>query len=100
MSSIQKIIDNGMHICGSINIFITIMKIPNFLKIADSKDILRKNFYGYFKHSDSLYVSNKIANDHIKIFLGKGIPQNIEDNWSPEVHINNIENLLKLKCFL
>lgn len=59
-----------------------------------------KYYRGYFSISNSqIYFNKLIEEDYLQIYLGGGTPMN-NDNWSPIIHINKIESLLKLKCFL
>lgn len=104
---ISDIINNGMHIMIHPNMLSKIIIISSMPSFNSSYTIssfccnnFQKYYRGYFSISNSqVYFDKLIKEDYLQIYLGKRIPMN-NDNWSPIIHINKIENLLKLKYFL
>lgn len=106
-SGFLKIVNDSKHICTSIG---TMSSSVNFSRLVNKReipqwDIMNKYYYYFFRNSTSLlFIDNRIKYDYIKIFLGKGEPNNTFNGWSPEIPITisveKIEKLFKLKCFL
>lgn len=102
-----KIVNDNMHICTSIG---TMSSSINFSCLVNRYknaqwDIMNQHYYYFFRNSTSLlFIDNRIKRNYIKIFLGKGEPNNTFNGWSPEIPITisveKIEKLFKLKCFL
>lgn len=100
-NGLMKIIFDNKDICASTSTIVKNKSIGS-LSYQYSQMIAYERYINFFKNSTSLlFINDSIKDDHIKIFLGNGHAYSINsDKWSMEIHINKIENFLKLKCFL
>lgn len=78
---------NNIHICLNVDMYYLFY----FCKI--------KKYIDNFAESIIISVDSKMEDDYIRISLEECSAHDIK-KWSQPIHIDKIENFLKLKCFL
>lgn len=102
MNNLRKIIDDGHHISINLFTYLEYVDITPKYKISMKLTEIQQSYPLFINDSGSLlFIDDTIKDHYMKIFLSTIKPTFINSlGWSQGIHIDKINNFLKLKCFI